>query len=498
MFAFICTLLYVATAAADNDLSELLADVDESDSCQHGSSCHTNLLQIVADSRWNTRIPESCTSLDNHGTHFTVQVEVGTPPQKFDVVADTGSDSLIVTSCVCQDMGRCQPSDKCFRGINHSSSFTMNQSSGDAGVPAVLLTFGSGQIQAVVASDVVRVGKVKAHMEDGVLLMVDQALRIDGPFEGILGLGLPPPKSGTKRFNESQRPQLDVNANQSSVQGESGDGLLSRHGFLQAARVARFSMCFNDGAGGVLRLSIPRPATSLGSVGHYHWGLDFRGISVGDVRSPVSFCTQDSMSQGQTTPCGAIPDSGTTVMMAPKEHIPDLFASICDNWGRCKEAAEKDPFTPKHEVLQLELLQCENWLNESGLEELPALHFHVVGSEGTKSTLSLPGSAYIIQTMRDEVHYVTKHLLGIFPIQIPVSTGEKKKVCTPAFASHDYNTSLNGPVWILGLPLFYKYQVGYDLHKEPPAISFLDEPCGSCSTNTGERTAAFVSQSRTV
>ena len=34
------------------------------------------------------------------------------------------------------------------------------------------------------------------------------------------------------------------------------------------------------------------------SVGQVHWGLDFRGISVGDVSAPVEFCKRENMTKG--------------------------------------------------------------------------------------------------------------------------------------------------------------------------------------------------------
>ena len=52
------------------------------------------------------------------------------------------------------------------------------------------MTFGSGSVTSVIASDVVSVGGQKAKLQNGLLLMVDRReLRIDGIFEGILGLG---------------------------------------------------------------------------------------------------------------------------------------------------------------------------------------------------------------------------------------------------------------------------------------------------------------------
>lgn len=40
---------------------------------------------------------------------------------------------------------------------------------------------------------------------------------------------------------------------------------------------------------------------------------------------------------------------------------------------------------------------------------------------------------------------------------------ERSSVCAPAFGPLNYPTKKNGPVWIMGLPLFFAYTVGYDV-----------------------------------
>lgn len=550
-----------------------------------------HLLQ-VASTKDGAEDDQTCAALVNHGTHFTVDVEVGTPGQKFSVVADTGSNALIVPSCVCQENGFCDEEDRCFKGTNKSSTF--NITSGPEGPPAILITFGSGMIEAVVAKDIVRVGEASVFMEDGVLLMTDQALNFPGPFEGILGLGPPLSKadeelakddnasSTNSVLDEGQVPEqlqdmvkkiveqitqgiwdskvqngdasersalehhqllkatanqsvpgdakiaqlvslLQKNKNKSGSDEESSPSKEKAHqpkGFLQQANISRFSLCFNDGADGVLRLNSPKAADTHESVGRKHWALDFHGVSVGSGNESVAleFCdaSKANLSEGQRAPCAAIPDSGTTAIMAPAPHLKKILEGICDEWPRCKQnytamveaaqaahkvAKEKytwDPFdispATKVDILKLLLIDCESWMNEStGLGELPAIKLKLGGANGTTQELELPGRAYIMESIHEDIEYVYKHLDGIGDVPVGVNhTGKKEKVCSPAFSEMDYTTRENGPVWILGTPLFYEFRVGYDLEADRASVSFTsakEAPCGTCGHS---HEAAFV------
>eukprot|EP00429_Kryptoperidinium_foliaceum_P075680 CAMPEP_0176230316 /NCGR_PEP_ID=MMETSP0121_2-20121125/24237_1 /TAXON_ID=160619 /ORGANISM="Kryptoperidinium foliaceum, Strain CCMP 1326" /LENGTH=540 /DNA_ID=CAMNT_0017569657 /DNA_START=60 /DNA_END=1682 /DNA_ORIENTATION=+ len=444
---------------------------------------------------------ETCTNLKNRGTHFTVRISVGTPPQEFDVIADTGSSSLVVASCLCTESGRCRSDSKCFDGANQSSSFAvagMDPSKRELPdtLPVVVLTFGSGQIEAIAVTDVVQVGGARATMPGGVLMMVDQALQLSGSFEGILGLGQPqrrvPPAPLTgERSLASQDPfAAQPTSDDSALAGADALRHNANHtevfeskSFLLAAGVPRFSICFNDrSSDGVLRLGGSMPASALGSVGASHWGLDFRGVSVGsgELMHRASFCGGVGLAPGQQSACAAIPDSGTMVLMAPTEHLKELFAMICGAWPMCADQAEKDPSMPNFQKLQVILQDCETWIDQTGLESLPTLTFHVAGALGAQQELKLPPEAWVLDVLEEEVHYIRKHVMGVVPTRVPQVTGKKRKVCAPAFGEQEYNSSRNGPVWILGTPVFYKYRVGYHLDTAPPSISFSQEPCGAC------------------
>jgi hypothetical protein len=519
---------------------------------------------------------QGCASLKNMGTHFTIDVDVGTPAQRFSVVADTGSNTLIVPSCICQDKGQCPKTDRCFRGTNKSSTFHLEVDEEEKPI-SMVLSYGSGQIQGVVAQEKVGVGKVSRHLkDDGLLLMTDRALKISGQFEGILGLGLPQLATNWSKIEEEEQEEAAASspmggssmediiqqilghangggdsaggaggvetqipdqvmrkilktavANSNSTKGNSTTVKAHKpqhrdapKGFLEQVNIPRFSMCFNDGDDGVLRIGGPPLGnTSHGGMGTAHWGVDFRGISIGhEHAAPVEFCRPSQMVQGQKSPCGAIPDSGTTLMMGPAPHVEMLLDSICEQWPRCKsnytklleaeEAASKifdgdygmNPFSMKgilnkSDIMQLLLQDCDRWMTSgTGTDGMPDLHFHIRGTHGTQQAIKIPAHSYILEYKGDNVSTAYKLLNGVGNIPAdPDATRGVKKVCAPAFGAMDYKTKVNGPVWILGTPLFYEYVVGYDMDASPPAISFQsqkDTPCGSCDASRGAMSLA--------
>jgi len=523
----------------------------------------------------------ACAALKDHGSHFTVDIEVGTPGQKFSVVADTGSNSLIITSCICTKQGICDAQNRCFTGTNRSSTFQLYTTEDTHNAVEEVVTFGSGQIKGVIAKDNVSVGGKEVFMADGLLLMVDQALDLSGPFEGILGLGLPLKDQPEPELREADTPapspfaanpfaanpfewggagqtdgmqsgdlediinrifggagtldiggiigdtsdqgpthmmgkrlspkamaaelkrQMNLRARRQAMAASARSSVPQVKSFLEQAKIDRFSVCFNDGEdGGVLRLGLPEMPTPLRSVGRDHWGLDFRGISVGDSEpTRLKICSKDEMTEGQETPCGAIPDSGTTFMMGPQEHLDELYKTLCDSWERCAsnhsalvkaaKAANKaasdiygtDPFevkaASKAKVLQFLVGDCKSWLGDKGLSEMPALNFHVADAgEDKEHLLQMSGVDYVVQSR---------------------GNSSDEYFCQLAFGPMAYPTQKNGPVWIMGLPTFYAYTVTYDTQAEPPTMAFVstsDTPCGSCAPEVGLLTSEAATHAK--
>mmetsp|Transcript_59827 Transcript_59827/g.142501 ORF Transcript_59827/g.142501 Transcript_59827/m.142501 type:complete len:533 (-) Transcript_59827:27-1625(-) len=439
---------------------------------------------------------ESCAPLLNRYTHFEVEVSVGTPPQTFEVVADTGSNALIVPSCLCGKLPgtSCESQTKCFTGTNKSSTFEVDD-------PILLVeeTFGSGKIQAAIAKDMVKVAGVEVKME--VLLMSNRAeLNFAGEFQGILGLGLPMLEDVLPQFPDAtllqqasqvrrallrrrgfpwEWPSWMTTQNYSSetpeppVEAEIPEAVRQKDEiFLEEAGVDRFSLCFRDeGLSGALRLNIPPFKATLAQVGTFHWGLDFRGLSVGarngGPTTPI-FCTTADMKLGMESPCAVIPDSGTTLLTGPKQQVLELEAALCNAWPRCLNLLENLPDSPIIEradnttvhaaTFQALLLNCSYWLTSTeGIYELPSLFFEVQAADGEASHFELTAWAYVTESKLDN-----------------------QRICTPTFGSldEDYITALNGPIWIVGTPLFYEYAVGFDIKER--GISLQPGSCEPC------------------
>jgi len=302
-------------------------------------------------------------------------------------------------------------------------------------------------------------------MKEGLLLMVDRYLQMNGHFEGILGLGIPswianadaPPKIDGADPVE----KIDHRGNSKSKNKTEEPDPFPR--FMEASGVERFSICMNNGADGVLQLHSPSAPKMLKQVGYHHWSVEFQGFSVGHEMRPVKFCDPSSKEDWQHIACAAIPDSGTTLMLGPREQVEELFAELCHRWPRCKNSVMAEEY-PARTFRQL-LGSCTEWLHDGpGLSEVPSIFLHVAGADGEKQVLELTGWAYVIMS--------------------PDADGNS--YCQALFGEWEYETALHGPVWIFGTPLFYQFQVVFALQEkgQPASIGFGPADCGSCNEET--------------
>jgi hypothetical protein len=461
----------------------------------------------------------SCANLANNGSFYIVDVAVGTPTkghdlQTFSLVADTGSNHIIVASCDGSNGGACHHGEKGFVGTNRSSSFLVQDVSAER--RSVAVTFGSGTIKAIVASDVVRIGQVSAMADDSLFLMYDRDLAF--PLEGVLGLGIPQNNSfALVKSNKVKPMSADmklIKQLMEELHGEIGGKRVHRKdlvtlemqaqaetnknnpwqpkSFLELAGITRFSMCFNKDSDGVLRFNTPPLKAPLKSIGVRHWSLDFRGIRIGNAAEPI-VCSIDDMPSTQNTPCAIIPDSGTTNILGPKRQVNSVLASICDGWARCRSkltAMEKasEKAVTKRDALEELLADCESWLTEGeGLRELPSVNF-VMADVGTEKaqTIELAGWSYVTQINISESQRKELQRPGMV---LP------KMMCDHAFGQLEYKTPKHGPVWVLGMPLFFTHRVDFEMSPLSISLTSLnEEPCGSCGK--GVSLLSYASRTR--
>nr|DBA29583.1 TPA: hypothetical protein GDO54_009796 [Pyxicephalus adspersus] len=108
-------------------------------------------------------------------------ISIGTPPQEFSVVFDTGSANLWVPSTSCS-------STAC---TNHHRFNPHMSSSFQPSSQLVSIYYGTGSINGVLAYDTVQVGNIGVKKQALVLTTTESIFLFYSHFDGILGLGYP-------------------------------------------------------------------------------------------------------------------------------------------------------------------------------------------------------------------------------------------------------------------------------------------------------------------
>ncbi|RKF63698.1 Vacuolar protease A [Erysiphe neolycopersici] len=125
-------------------------------------------------------------------TQYYTEIKIGTPPQTFKVVLDTGSSVLWIPSIQCTSVD-CSHHQK----YNSSSSATYQ-----ARWDAIDIQYNSGNVSGFVSGDVVSIGDLVINHQLFAEALVETGLLLaPGRFDGVLGLGfetfyvndIPPP-----------------------------------------------------------------------------------------------------------------------------------------------------------------------------------------------------------------------------------------------------------------------------------------------------------------
>jgi cathepsin D len=287
------------------------------------------------------------------------EIRMGTPPQKFNVVFDTGSSNLWVPSKSCSLLNiACKLHSK--YDSSASSSYVANGT-------AFAIRYGSGSLTGITSEDTVTVGSVtvpnvlfaEAVKEPGIAFVAAK-------FDGILGFGFP---------------EISVNGIEPWFQNAVKQGLVPKPEFaFYLAKDATASPGGELVLGGTDKERYTGDFTYVPVTTPGYWQFAWDSVSV----DGAPFATEIK----------AIADTGTSLLAIPKDLVKSLVAKL--------------PGVKP-------IIHGEYSADCSKIDEMPTLSFSVGGK-----TFELDGHDYILQ---ETAAGQTQCILGIMGIDVPAPRG---------------------------------------------------------------------------
>uniref|UniRef100_A0A8D0GRQ6 Peptidase A1 domain-containing protein n=1 Tax=Sphenodon punctatus TaxID=8508 RepID=A0A8D0GRQ6_SPHPU len=264
------------------------------------------------------------------------EISIGTPPQNFLVLFDTGSSNLWVPSVYCQ-------SEACTNHPLFNPSDSSTYSSNDQ---TFSLQYGTGSLTGLFGYDTVTIQNIAITNQQFGLSETEPGTNfVYSQFDGILGLAFPAISAGSAT---------------TVVQGLIQENLLTN-------QVFSFYLSGQEGTQGGGELVLGGVDANLYSGQIYwtpvtqaaYWQIGIEGFSIGGQSS--GWCSQG---------CQGIVDTGTSLLTAPQEIFSQLMQSI---------GAEEDQNGQY-------VASCSN------IESMPTISFVISGT-----SFPLPPSAYVME-----------------------------------------------------------------------------------------------------
>jgi hypothetical protein len=217
-------------------------------------------------------------------------IKVGTPPQEFKVIFDTGSSNLWVQSNICKSQSCLQ-----HKGFNHLSSTSFKKHYVNGRIPVFGIRYGTGNIKGEFVKDKVSIAGLEITDQIFGLTYEEQGFAfMNVPFDGILGLSLSKQNLHSVPFfdNLMERKLLPYNIFSIFLSENEDDSNISFGKINKKHMLSNFF--FTD------------------VVSKNYWEINIEDIKVGNLSTNIC-----NLLREKTGRCGVAIDSGTSLYAGP-------------------------------------------------------------------------------------------------------------------------------------------------------------------------------------
>lgn len=237
---------------------------------------------------------------DYEDSEYVGKIEIGDPPQEFQVIWDTGSSNLWIPAKECDDEG-------C---INHARFDPAKSNSFQKMELQLSVQFGTGALRGYFGSDKFAVGPVKVNRQPfGLITQTDGQVFVDGKFDGILGMSF-------AALSETHFSTVF-------------DSIIAQH-VLPTPQFAFLFGSVDDASesaiifGEIEEDYYEKPLILLPVTRKLYWEVECKDIQVGG--KSLGLCKNP-------TDCRAVVDTGTTLLTGPSYAVSKILKAVgssCD------------------------------------------------------------------------------------------------------------------------------------------------------------------------
>uniref|UniRef100_M8C8M6 Aspartic proteinase n=1 Tax=Aegilops tauschii TaxID=37682 RepID=M8C8M6_AEGTA len=388
----------------------------------------TNLLRPDDGSRHSLGLSDDdIVPLDNYlDTQYFGEIGVGTPPQNFTVIFDTGSSNLWVPS------SKCYFSIACY--LHHKYKSTKSTTYKKNGETCTI-SYGSGSIAGFFSEDSVLVGELVVKNQKFIETTREASPTfIIGKFDGILGLGFPEISVG------SAPPIWQSMQEQKLIEKDIFSFWLNRDPDASAGGELVF--------GGVDKKHYKGKHTYVPVTRKGYWQFDMGDLLIGG--ESTGFCAGG---------CAAIVDSGTSLLAGPTTIVAQVNHAIGAEGiisTECKEVVRE------YGEMILELLVAQNQLRKNQTKELILDYANQLCERLPSPNGESTVDCHQISEMPDLAFTIANKTFTLTPEQYVVKLEQSgQTICISGFMAFDVPPP-RGPLWILGDVFMGAYHTVFD------------------------------------